>query len=93
MILSLIGFFVNILSNLYNYIMKLYALELINMLTKKEGITQKELTVILAERTGKKYTEDGFSRKINRGTIKYNEVADIIDVLGYDIEIEPKKVR
>ena len=70
--------------------MKLNALELIKLLIAKEGITQKELTVILSEKTGKKYTQDGFSRKINRGTITYNEVVDIIDVLGYDFNLERK---
>ena len=70
--------------------MKLNAKEIIKLLLTKENITQKELTSILTEKTDKKYTQDGFSREINRGTISYNEVVMIADILGYDIELKQR---
>lgn len=70
--------------------MKLYAKELIKLLIAKEDLTQKELTNILTNNTDKKYTPDGLSRKLNRGTITYNEIVSITDILGYDIKIEKR---
>lgn len=71
--------------------MKLNAKELVKLLLTKEELTQKELAVILTEKTDKKYTQDGLSRKLSQGTITYNEVANIIEVLGYDIELIKKQ--
>ena len=71
--------------------MKLYAKEIIKLLIQKEELTQKALVKILTQETGKKYTPDGFSRKINRGTISYNEVVMIADILGYDINFERRE--
>ena len=70
--------------------MKLNAKELVKLLLTKESLTQKELVRILNEKTDKKYAEGGLSRKLSQGTITYNEVANIIDVLGYDIELVKK---
>ena len=70
--------------------MKLNVKELIQLLLTKECLTQKELTKILTERTGKKYTQDGLSRKLNRGTMTYNEAVMIADMLGYQIDINKK---
>lgn len=70
--------------------MKLYAKELIKLLLAKEDLTQKELTNILTNNTDKKYTPDGLSRKLSRGTITYNEIVSITDILGYDIKIEKR---
>jgi transposase len=71
--------------------MKLNAKEIIKLLIQKEDLTQKALVKILTQKTGKKYTPDGFSRKINRGTISYNEVVMIADILGYDISFERRE--
>ena len=54
--------------------MILNAKELVQLLLTKEGITQKELVVMLSEKTGKNNAPSGLSRKLNRGTITYNEV-------------------
>ena len=70
--------------------MKLYAKELIKLLLAKEDLTRKELTNILTNNTDKKYTPDGLSRKLSRGTITYNEIVSITDILGYDIKIEKR---
>ena len=79
------------MANLYNYSMKFSAKDLIKLLISREGLTQKKLASIIEGTIGKKYTADGLSRKLNRGTITYNEVAMIADILGYEIKIEPKR--
>ena len=70
--------------------MKYSAKDLIKLLISREGLTQKKLASVIEEHIGKKYTADGLSRKLNRGTITYNEVAMIADILGYEIKVEPK---
>ena len=71
--------------------MKLNAKELVKLLLTKEAQTQKELVEILNKKTDKKYTQGGLSRKLSQGTITYNEVSNIIEVLGYDIELVKKQ--
>jgi len=89
-ILILIGLFVNNLANLYNFSMKLNAKELVKLILTKENLTQKELVEMLVEKTEKKYTQDGLSRKLTKGTITFNEVMTIIDILGYEIDLKQK---
>ena len=89
-ILLKIGLFANNFANLYNQNMILNAREIIKLVLSKEGLTQKQLTEILNEKTGKKYTQDGISKKLTRGTIPYNEVVKILDVLGYELNVRPK---
>lgn len=78
------------MANLYNYSMKFSAKDLIKLLLSREDLTQKKLASIIEEHIGKKYTADGLSRKLNRDTITYREVAMIADILGYEIKVEPK---
>ncbi len=66
--------------------MKLNAREIVKVLLTRECVRQKELVEMLTQQTGEKYTSDGLSHKLSRGTISYNEVALIADLLGYDIE-------
>ena len=68
--------------------MKLNAKELIQLLLSKELLTQKELSNILYEKTGKYYSQPGLSRKLSRGTITFNEIVEIIDILGYQFDIK-----
>ena len=68
--------------------MKLNAKELIKLLLAKESLTQKELVYLLNEKTNKKYTQDGFSRKLTKGTITFNEVVLIADVLDYELNFD-----
>ena len=72
-----------------NY-MILNAKEVIKILLSKEQVKQKDLAVLLTKKTGKKYTPGSLSQKIVRGTISYNEVVAIADILGYNINIEHK---
>jgi len=70
--------------------MKLSAKDLIKLLLSRENITQKKLAYMLTEQTNKKYTPDGLSRKLNNDTITYKEVSNIVDILGYNINVEKK---
>ena len=73
--------------------MKLTAKELTKLLLTKESLTQKELVNLLNEKTDKKYTQDGLSRKLSKGTITYNEIVSIIDILDYEIELRRKIIK
>ena len=55
-------------------------------------MTQKELCELLMQKTGKPYTQPNFSRKLNKGTISYNEVILIAEILGYKLDFKPIKV-
>lgn len=68
--------------------MKLNAKELVKLLLTKESLTQKELVQLLNEKTEKKYTQDGLSRKLSKGTITFNEITLIADILGYEISFK-----
>ena len=70
--------------------MKLDVREFIKFLLLKEKMTQKELVQELCRVTGGKYTQDGLSRKLSRGTMTYNEAVMIADILGYDIDIKKR---
>ena len=71
--------------------MQLNSKEIIKIMLNRENIKQKELAQILSEKTNKKYTQGSLSQKISRGTISYNEVALIADILGYSINLEKNK--
>ncbi|MBO6257620.1 LLM class flavin-dependent oxidoreductase [bacterium] len=68
--------------------MEFSAKDLVKLLISKENMTQKELVSLLNEKTDKSYTPDGLSRKLNRGTITFNEVSKIISILGYCIKLD-----
>ena len=71
--------------------MELNAKEIIKIILSRENVKQKDLAVMLSEKLGKKYTAGSLSQKINRGTISYNEVVEIANILGYEIKIEHKQ--
>ena len=70
--------------------MRLSVKEFIKLLLLKENMTQKELVEKLCAVTNTKHTTGGLSRKLNRGTMSYNEAMLIADILGYEIKIEKK---
>ncbi len=70
--------------------MELKAKEIIKLLLSRQLVKQKDLADMLTKQTGKKYTAGSLSQKISRGTISYDEVALIINILGYKITIEQK---
>ena len=68
--------------------MKLQAKELIKIFVSQRALTIKKLADLLTEKTGKKYTQGSLSHKINRGTISYNEVLLIAEILNYKLNYE-----
>ena len=65
--------------------MRLNAKELVQLLLTRECMTQKQLADMLKNRIGKTLAPSGLSRKLSQGTITYNEVLLIADLLGYDL--------
>lgn len=63
----------------------------LRILLVNEAKTIKKLAEMASACSGKKYTADGISQKLNKGTMKYDEVQFLAGVLGYEIEF--KKVR
>ena len=45
----------------------------------------------LNKRTGTEFTMQNLSNKIRRESLKYSEVLEIADILGYDIKWEKRK--
>ena len=65
--------------------MRLKVREQVKTLLSQEGIKQKELVAMLSEATGKKYTQTSLAQKLGRGSLTYNEVMVIAEILGYEI--------
>lgn len=53
-----------------------------------EDFTMKALAEELSKKNNKKVTLDTISKKLAKDTIKYREVEEILEVLGYKITIE-----
>ncbi len=61
------------------------------ILAAKEGINSSELVRRLANYTGEKISVTSFLNRMNTGTIRYNEVDKIAEMLGYEIEFKKKQ--
>ncbi len=51
-------------------------------------MTLTELARIVPQTTGKQYTVDSLSRKLQNETMKYNEAEMLINNMGYTIKFE-----
>ncbi|ACL69119.1 hypothetical protein [Halothermothrix orenii] len=51
-----------------------------------KGWTIKDVAAELEKRYNSSYSPENLSNKLRRGTIKYQEVKDIADIIGYKIE-------
>ena len=60
----------------------------IKTLLLQENMTLTELAKIATETTGKQYTVDSLSRKLQNETMKFNEAEMLIKCLGYEINFE-----
>jgi|InofroStandDraft_1065614.scaffolds.fasta_scaffold00001_256 hypothetical protein len=56
---------------------------------KKSSITK--LAALIANRTGKNCSKQNLSNKLRKGTIRYDEMLVIADILGFEIKFEGKK--
>lgn len=66
--------------------MQLFIREQIKVLLAQECLKLKELAELITEKTGKKYSANALSLKLNRGTMTYNEAVTIAGILGYKIQ-------
>ncbi|MBO6087408.1 LLM class flavin-dependent oxidoreductase [bacterium] len=64
--------------------------EEIKYLLAKEKVTLTSISQILQKRSYEKLTLSNLSRKIKKQTIKFEEVREIADILGYNIKFEKK---
>ena len=60
----------------------------LRILLLNEAKTIKQLSEMANKISDKKYTADGISQKLNKGTMKYDEVQFLAGVLGYEIEFK-----
>lgn len=51
----------------------------------RKGFTLERLNDLVNKKNNTNYTSQNLGRKINQETIKYSEVLEIADILGYDI--------
>ena len=57
-----------------------------------KGITQKQLVEILTKKTNRKYTSSSLSKRLSAGTITYNEMMIIADLLGFEVSYNFKNL-
>ena len=62
--------------------------EEIKVIIARRGTTLKKVCEQLSEKTGKYYSYNNISNKLHRGTIKYNEVQTIFELLDYKLLYE-----
>ncbi len=60
----------------------------LRILLLNEAKTIKQLSEMASKISGKKITADGISQKLNRNSMKYDEVKFLARVLGYEIEFK-----
>jgi len=68
--------------------MRVKAREQIKLLLGTRGMTMTKLTGVMTKRTGEKYTISNLSAKMIRGTLSYNEMLTICEILDYSIEFK-----
>lgn len=61
------------------------AKEYVKILLAKECLSLKELARLATENGNKKYTLDGLSHKLGRGTLDFEEFEFFAKLLGYEI--------
>jgi hypothetical protein len=56
----------------------------------KSGWTITAVVEEINKRNGTDYTVQNFSAKLSRGTLKYSEVEEVLDIIGYVINWNQK---
>ena len=65
--------------------MQMLVREQVKTLLAQEGIKMKDLAIKMEELSGKTYSLQNLSHRLRRGTLTYNEMLLIADILGYEI--------
>ena len=58
----------------------------LKQLLLEEDLKIKDIIPLLSDKIGKQYVYDSFIHRLGRASITYEEMIDIADVLGYDIQ-------
>ena len=74
----------NFCKTAYNVIMSIY--EELKSTLAYEATTMTKVAKLLKENKNRNLSMNNLSRKLRTKTINYEEVRDILDVLGYDIK-------
>lgn len=67
------------------------AKEEIKVMLARKNLSMRKLIEIINEHYNRKDTVQNLSNKLNRDSIKYKEVEEIADLLGYKIEFKSKE--
>ena len=59
----------------------------IKSLLARESCTITDMAMKLTEKTGRKYTIKSLSQKLTNSTLRYDEYKNIIEILGYKIDL------
>lgn len=71
--------------------MRVNAREQIKLLLGTRGMTMTALANAITAKTGEKYTLSNLSARMRRGSLSYNEVLTICEILDYEIEFKSLK--
>lgn len=63
----------------------------IRVFLAQRGSNITKLAKLLEERTGKSCTKQNLSNRLRAGTIRYDEMLIIADILGFEIKFDEKK--
>lgn len=63
----------------------------IKVLIAMEGKTMTEIAGKIYNNDNKRAALNNLSQKLSKKTIKYKEIQEIADILGYDIKFEKRK--
>ena len=63
----------------------------IKALLAKKAMTMTKLAELLTK-NGKKYTVQSISKKLSNKTVKFEEIRNFLDIIGYEIEYKEKQV-
>ena len=66
------------------------AKEEIKVMLARKNLSMRKLIEIINEHYNRKDTVQNLSNKLNRDSIRYKEVEEIADLLGYKIEFKSK---
>jgi len=69
-------------------IMRVQVREQVKALLALRGLKLKDLPALLKQKTGKDYTEASLIGKLKRGSLSYNEMLVICEILNYEIEFK-----
>ena len=67
--------------------------EFVKIMLAKECMTLTQLAKLATENSDKKYTMDGLSHKMRKGSLDFNDVEFFAQLLGYEIVLKKNRKR